>query len=216
MVVSLDPRYSSFKRQPGHRYTDYDIGGLAVAALARSVERYQAQFSVHRTVSAVEELLRAAKHRARQTGQSVSQVLKEHQAALEAQTGNSQFLLSTSNYGGQTERGQAVRDAMLLQDDRRRQHEFSALTTAAARAVDAAENSRMLVPYVEREELRVPQASTSVMRLPAAADSMGGDTPNADRLRIMGPPAEPRERQRPLRLRDDRAGGGGFHNPIMF
>ena len=213
MVVSLDPRYSSFKRQSGRRHTDYDVGALAVAALARSIERHKAKLDVHRTVSAVEELIRAAKHRAKKTGQTVDQVLEEHQEALEEGGGEHRFLASTSNYGGPSDSGGALREVMTAQDQRRRGHQFSALTTAAARAVDAAEEARMVVPYVERRELHVPQASTSVARLPAAVDRMGGDTPNADRLRIMGPPAV-RERTRPLKLKHNPASGGGFHNPI--
>ena len=198
-----------------HQHSDFDIGQLALAALARSVERYKGQFGVHRTVAAVEELLRAAKDRARRSGKTVSQVLREHQDALEQHDMSGKFLVHTGNYGGAHEQGAEVRGAMLLQDERRAAHTFSALTTAAARAVDTAEASRTLVPYVERDELNVPQQNTSVMRLQAAADRIGGETPNADRLRLMAPPPAPK-RSRPLKLKHNPSGGGDMHNPYAL
>ena len=199
MVVSLDPNYASFKTTPGRRHSDFDIGQMAVAALARSVERYKGQFAVHRTVSAVEELLRAAKIRARREGKTVSHVLREHQDALEHQDASSKFIVQTGDYGGANESGHNVSGAMVLQDERRAEHTFSSVTAAAARAVDSAESARMLVPYVEREELYVPEPSTSVMRLPALAHRLGGDTPNADHLRLMAPPPTARESSDPSR-----------------
>jgi hypothetical protein len=171
---------------------------------------------VHRTVAAVEELLRAAKHRARATGQTVAQVLQEHQEALEEQEVSSKFVAQTGGYSGAHESGKDVRDAMLSQDERRASHTFSQLTLAAARAVDSAESSRMVVPYVAREELRGAEQNTSVLRLPAAADRIGGETPNADRLRLMAPPQAPKQPSRPLKLRHNPSGGGGMHNPVAL
>ena len=56
-------------------------------------------------------------------------------------------------------------------------------------------------------------AGPSVARLPAPLDSMGGDTPNADRLRLKEKPAPPRSGGSMMKLKHNPAGGGGFHNP---
>ena len=56
-------------------------------------------------------------------------------------------------------------------------------------------------------------AGPSVAKRPALLDSMGGDTPNADRLRLMEKPAPPKKGKSAMRLMHNPSGGGGFHNP---
>ncbi len=56
----------------------------------------------------------------------------------------------------------------------------------------------------------------SVARRPALLDSMGGDTPNADRLRLMERPAPPRTKGKAMKLMHNPSGGGGYHNPHVL
>ena len=104
---------------------------------------------------------------------------------------------------------------MALQDERRATHEPSAMLQATARVVDR--RTGHLVPYVEREELRPPRhvsTSTSVARRPAPRHTQGGTNPNADQLRLMAPPAPPR--QTTIALMHNPEGGGGMHNPHVL
>jgi hypothetical protein len=213
MVRSLDPQYFDDRTEPGRRLNNMEIGMLMLAKLAESIEKYRPKRNNHTNVAeAVESLLKAAKARSRATGQSVSEVLREHRDALEEGGGTSKYVISASDSRQHGSSSSAMHAAMALQDERRATAEPSAISQAAASAVDAREGR--LVPYA-REELRPPShvgTSTSVARRPAARHSAGGSNPNADHLRLMAPPAPPRA-QRPLKLKHNPEGGGGMHNP---
>tara|TARA_Y100000004_G_scaffold185971_1_gene236863 strand:+ start:523 stop:1209 length:687 start_codon:yes stop_codon:yes gene_type:complete len=194
-----------------------EIGMLMLAQLAESIERYRPRRNNQTDVSEqVEELLRVARARARKTGQSLGQVLRDHRDALEEGGEKSKFVLTTTNSRSEHASNAKVHAAMELQDQRRAQHQPSAFLAATARVVDR--RTEHLVPYVEREELRPPAhvaTSTSVARLPAPRHHAGGQNPNAEQLRLMAPPdALVNQSKRPMALKHNPEGGGGMHNPI--
>ena len=224
MVRSLDPRYNDFRVEPGRRISNHDLGTLMTSVIAESVEQYRGQFGVHATVKAVEELLRAAKARARKTGQTTSQVLREHREALEERVSGSGFEGKANKFltgGAQDHRGSgsstAVQQVMDEQDKRRASITFSKHTTDIARDIEELEASRQVVLYNPNNTPPNPHTS-GVLRPPAPRHHMGGDMPNADHLRIMHKPqgAKVFDSSKPLKLKHNPTGGGGFHNPITM
>lgn len=221
MVKSLDITHGDFSRQPGRRLNNAEIGMLMLAKLAESMERYRPQNARTAPVAAVEELLRTAKSTARRTGQTVRQVLRNHQEALEAGGQHSKFILTPGNASGPSRDNSNIETAMALQDERRATHEFSEGTRAAGQMADLHDASRQIMPYVEREELR-PRSThaTGALALPAPRHSMGGSNPNADLLRLTDnrtvAQIEARQPSRPLRLRHTEPDGGGTHNPHLL
>tara|TARA_B110000046_G_scaffold143506_1_gene150490 strand:- start:274 stop:966 length:693 start_codon:yes stop_codon:yes gene_type:complete len=227
MVRSLNPIDGDNRTEPGRRLSNTQIGELMLLKLAESIERHRPK-GKNRSMEAVEALLASARRRARATGLSVSEVLRQHQDAIEANSGDGRFLQTVGKYN-KVESANQLHALMDEQDDRRKTVRVSKLTKAAAKAVEANEARFHLVPVptatygrkhgeqsaAERADyLRIPShvsTSTSVMKAPARRDTMGGMVPNADRLRLTEKPVV--NRKSVLRLMDKPGGGGGMHNP---
>lgn len=218
MSRSLNPKYADDRKTPAGRLTNSELGMVMLAQLAESIERYRPRRNNQANVAeAVQELLRVAKHRARATGQSLGQVLRDHRDALEEGGQKSNLVLQTSRSREKDKPREAMHAAMALQDERRAEHQPSAMMKATARVVESAEEKEDVEHVYEKfPDLRPPShvaTNTSVARRPAPRHKEGGSNPNADFLRLMAPPAPPRKNAPALRLKHNPAGGGGMHNP---
>ena len=183
-------------------------------ALANSIDRYAPNQPSDGPYRAAMRMLNAAQRRANATGRTMSSVLREHQNAIEDRMPRDaipRFMRNDRDDGraeADTEYDRERRRLMDRQDARRAQlpGTLSIATTHAARQVDYIEGQRMLVPHatstvdhdgggINRPELAAPAhvaTSTSMLRLPAPRDpEFGGETPNADRLRLRGPAGAP-------------------------
>ena len=124
MVVSLDPKKASVRRvNLGHnrgttRFTDFDIGQMMLRDLAASFERHDPRNTLarNRPSAAAEELLQAARRRARRTGQTVDDVLKEHQKAIEDKYFESRMIQNTTGASEASSSNAAMHAAMDAQD----------------------------------------------------------------------------------------------------
>jgi len=235
MVRSIRPQDFDDRKEPGRRLTNMEIGMLMLTKLAESIERYKPKGARNQTEIAerVEELLRVAKHRARATGQTIGQVLRDHRDALEDQGGKNKFVLTTSDSKKAETENAKMHVAMALQDERRATQQVHPMIKATGRIVDA-EVARLdrnkeiaFDPYLalppppglDRDELQPPShvgTNTSVTRRAAPAHKLtlqeGTSNPNADHLRLMAPPTS-KKKQKGLYLLDNPEGGGGMHNP---
>ena len=230
MPISLDPGYANepgFEHRPisGRRgMSDVDIGRKMAVALALSIEEYSTTYNKHRGLSraaadvsrSVEDLIKVAQKEARRRRVPLKQVLREHQRQLESGGGASgRFVQQTTGYGGKDTRDDEQRSVMEAQDKRRGKAKLSVETKRAALAVDREDRQRQVVLFDPAMGAPPPSAGPSVMRRPAALHDLGGDTPYADQLRLMAPPAETKQGS-VLKLKHNPAGGGGYHNPHLL
>tara|TARA_B100000073_G_scaffold346442_1_gene357864 strand:- start:1382 stop:1993 length:612 start_codon:yes stop_codon:yes gene_type:complete len=199
-----------------------------LARLAESIEYYRPQRRGNREVAAVEELLRVAKQKARATGKSLGQVLRDHREALQEGRTRSKFILSTSNSHSIPKSNENVRQAMEEQDARRAEQRLNPGLRYVAEQVEREEASRMIVPHptrqvgpnnviIERPELAIPDhvsTSASVTRRPARSYGRSQEAHHSDHLRLMAPPSSDHHGP-PLRLTHNRAlDGVGIQNAI--
>ena len=235
MVRSLDPELSgevseltgnlvTDRTEPGRRLSNKQIGQAMLDAKRRSVQEMLERHGPNKInvpLEAVQRLQRAAVRRAKQTGQTVSQVLEEHQEAIEEQAprGNSRYLVAAETHRGpqSSQSATALQVAMAAQDERRADQRFTRITTAAAQAVDVETGTLALYPH--RPELVVPRHvgtdGTSMVRLPARRNESASMTPASDILRLTSGPPRAVRSDRVMALLDNPTGGGGLHNPIM-
>ena len=230
MVRSLDPYDGDYRAEPGRRLTNADIGYLMRLRLAESIARYdpgrrgdetRESLAVRRLLDETRKQVDTENMSERQIRRSVVKLLRNRADAIERK---GRFIAKTSHARGSGGVDDAVERVMHMQDQRRAEHTFSGLTTAAARAVDAHESHQsndLVVWQNAREDLQPPlhvSTSTSVARRPAPRHEMGGANPNADALRIMGPYGVLPRPNRILRLTHAPGGQlrGGFHDPIQL
>lgn len=231
MVKSLNPRYRDHSVEHGRRESNYDIGEAMLATLAASIASYKSVYlsARHRPAQAAEDLLKAARHRARKEGKSVRQVLKEHIDALDAHDdASSKFILTTRDAKATGDQGQssAFDSEMDRQDIDRANRPAGRLLGLVGKTIDARQGlvvadwkptsmAQAVTNEMADERLAIMRAGgsgTLTDRRPAPRHAQGGVVPNADRLRMLAAPREHKS-ERPLRLMHNPTGGGGYHNP---
>jgi hypothetical protein len=232
MVRSLAYDDLDDRKEPGRRLTNMELGMVMLAQLAESIEQHRPRRNNQTNVAEkVEALIRVARQKARATGRSLGQVLREHRDALEDGGRNSRFLLNTSGSGDRPSASAGVHAAMALQDQRRAEEQPSAMMQMYGEEVERQTGHLVPVPvetsgpkygYQTAEEradaLRPPShvaTHTGVTRPPAQRHTQGGQNPNADHLRLMEPPRATPGRKT-LTLMHNPSSGGGMHNPVSF